>query len=121
MFTALVRALPRMAAGGHTGHDPTLASSPGRQEWGLIRTVSGVHRSRTPWSRRSSAWPERIREGDQRIQGERLTLGHRVGASTIHGVLQRLPIPPAPPPRHRHDLATVPVRPASTMLAGDFF
>jgi hypothetical protein len=35
VFAALVRRLPQVAAGaslGHTGHDPALASSPGRQK-----------------------------------------------------------------------------------------
>jgi hypothetical protein len=57
--------------------------------------------------------------GYQRIQGELLKLGYRVGASTIRRILHTLPIPPAPQRQTDSTWRQLLRTPAATMLACD--
>jgi putative transposase len=99
VFAALIRRLPA-ALRGHRLVTPATVLRWHRRL--LTKKWTYPNRSgRPPLNQTIAALIERMAHenqtwGHQRIQGELLKLGHRVGASTIRRLLKRRRIPPAP-------------------------
>ena len=115
VLAALIRLLPRRLRAHRL-------VTPGT----VLRWTYPRRTGRPPVSAEIAALIERLATenngwGYQRIQGELLKLGHRVGASTIRRVLRALRIPPAP--RRCTDTSWQQFlhAQAATMLAVDFF
>ena len=123
VLAALIRQLPRRLQAHRLVTPGTILRWHRRlaERNGPTRTTRDARRAAPRSPRSSSGSPPRTTTGGyQRIQGELLKLGHRVGASTIRRVLKALRIPPAPKRNNDTTWQECLHAQAATILATDF-